>query len=119
MSAKCSTCSPPSATTARWRPPAACSHPNAERYLRSPREMQELFRDLPEAIDNTLELSARLTYQMSDLGYRFPDYPVPEGETMQSFLEKRTEEGIRNRYLPKHDDKLWPVRRSRHSANWR
>ena len=39
--------------------------------------MQQLFRDLPEAIANTAELSARLTYQMSDLGYRFPDYPVP------------------------------------------
>jgi len=80
---------------------------SAERYLRSPREMRQLFRDLPEAIDNTLELSSRLTYQMSDLGYRFPDYPVPEGDSMQTFLEKRTEEGIRNRYLPKHDDKLF------------
>ena len=81
--------------------------PNAERYLRSPREMLELFRDLPEAIANTRELSARLTYQMSDLGYRFPDYPVPGGEPMQVFLEKRTEEGIRNRYLPKRDDRLF------------
>jgi error-prone DNA polymerase len=80
---------------------------NAERHLRSPREMRQLFRDLPEAIDNTLELSARLTYEMSDLGYRFPDYPVPDGDSMQTFLEKRTEEGIRNRYLPKHDDKLF------------
>ncbi|MGC2210897.1 MAG: error-prone DNA polymerase [Candidatus Korobacteraceae bacterium] len=81
--------------------------PNAERYLRSPRQMQQLFRDLPEAIANTRELSARLAYQMSDLGYRFPAYPVPDGETMQSFLEKRTAEGIRNRYLPKHDAKLF------------
>ena len=44
---------------------------------------------------------------MSNLGYRFPDYPVPEGESMQSFLEKRTAEGIRNRYLPKRDEKLF------------
>ncbi len=85
---------------------------NAEHYLRSPREMQELFCDLPEAIANTAELSARLTYQMSDLGYRFPDYPVPGSteagrEPMQSFLEKRTAEGIRNRYLPKRDPKLF------------
>ncbi len=79
---------------------------NSERYLRSPLQMQELFCDLPEAIANTQELSARLTYQMSDPGYRFPDYPVPQGEPMQSFLEKRTQEGIRNRYLPKHDDNL-------------
>jgi error-prone DNA polymerase len=80
--------------------------PNAERYLRSAREMHQLFRDIPEAIENTQELSARLTYQMSDLGYRFPDYPVPEGECMQSFLEKRTEEGILHRYVPKRDAKL-------------
>jgi error-prone DNA polymerase len=80
---------------------------NAERYLRSPFEMQQLFRDLPEAIANTTELSARLTYKMSDLGYRFPSYPVPDGDTMQSFLEKRVEEGVRERYLPKRDSKLF------------
>ncbi len=80
---------------------------NAERHLRSPREMQELFCDLPEAIANTKELSARLTYTMSDLGYRFPSYPVPDGGTMQAFLEKRVEEGVRERYLPKRDLKLF------------
>jgi len=87
---------------------------NAERYLRPAREMQELFRDLPEAVANTCELSARLTYQMSDLGYRFPEYAAPDGEPMQSFLEKRTAEGIRNRYVPKHDDKL--LRRAQKQA---
>jgi len=80
---------------------------NSERHLRSPREMQELFHDLPEAIGNTIELSARLSYEMRDLGYSFPSYPVPDGETMQSFLEKRTEEGVRDRYLPKRDAKLF------------
>jgi error-prone DNA polymerase len=80
---------------------------NAEHHLRSPREMQELFHDLPEAIANTTELSARLTYKMSDLGYRFPSYPVPEGDTMQSFLEKRVEEGVRERYQPKRDSTLF------------
>jgi error-prone DNA polymerase len=80
---------------------------NAERYLRSGREMQELFHDLPEAIENTVELSTRLSYQMRDLGYRFPTYPVPEGDSMQSFLEKRVEEGVRERYLPKDDLQLY------------
>lgn len=74
---------------------------NAGRYLRSPREMQDLFPDLPEAISNTTELSARLSYEMRNLGYRFPSYPVPDGDTMQSFLEKRVAEGVRERYLPK------------------
>lgn len=81
--------------------------PNAERYLRPAVEMQKLFADLPEAVANTAELSARLTYRMSQLGYRFPEYSVPEGESMQSFLEKRTEEGIRRRYLPKQDHNLF------------
>jgi error-prone DNA polymerase len=69
--------------------------------------MQELFRDLPEAIANTTELSTRLTYKMSDLGYRFPSYSVPDGDSMQTFLEKRVEEGVRERYLPKRDSKLF------------
>ena len=80
---------------------------NAERHLRSPYEMQKLFHDLPEAISNTAELSARLTYRMSDLGYRFPSYLVPDGGTMQAFLEKRVEEGVRERYLPKRDCRLF------------
>jgi error-prone DNA polymerase len=88
---------------------------NAERHLRSPHEMQELFRDIPEAIANTAELSSRLTYRMSDLGYRFPSYPVPDGDTMQSFLEKRTEEGMRERYLPKRDTELFE--KARKQAN--
>jgi len=80
---------------------------NAERYLRSAGEMEELFRDLPEAIANTQELSARLSYKMCDLGYHFPNYPVPEGDTMQSFLEKRVAEGLRGRYLQKRKPKLF------------
>ena len=40
---------------------------------------------------------------MADLGYRFPDYPVPPGETQASFLRKITEVGARDRYRPYHD----------------
>ncbi len=40
---------------------------------------------------------------MSDLGYRFPEYPVPAGETMSSFLRKITQAGARERYRPYHD----------------
>ena len=58
---------------------------NSERHLKSPQEMQQLFADLPEAITNTLELSSRLEFTLNDLGYEFPSYPVPEGETMISF----------------------------------
>ena len=71
---------------------------NSERFLKSPQEMQQLFADLPEAITNTLELSSRLEFTLNDLGYEFPRYPVPEGETMNSFLRERAWEGFRQRY---------------------
>src|SRR5207237_1368892 len=80
---------------------------NDERHLRSTEEMVQLFSDLPEAIQNTSELSARLQYTLADLGYEFPRYPVPEGETMDSCLRKRTEEGFQNRYSAKRDDDLF------------
>jgi error-prone DNA polymerase len=80
---------------------------NDERHLRSTEEMVELFSDLPEAIGNTGELSARLEYTLADLGYEFPRYPVPEGETMDSFLRKRTEEGFENRYGAKRNEELF------------
>ncbi len=68
------------------------------RHLKSPAEMQQLFADLPEALAHTLELFQRLQFTLADLGYEFPRYPVPEGETMMSFLRRRTEEGYRQRY---------------------
>jgi error-prone DNA polymerase len=71
---------------------------NSERHLKSPQEMQQLFADLPDAISNTLELSSHLEFTLNDLGYQFPRYPVPEGETMDSFLRERAWEGFRERY---------------------
>ncbi|MEK6336336.1 MAG: error-prone DNA polymerase [Acidobacteriota bacterium] len=71
---------------------------NSERFVKSPSEMDQLFSDLPEAIGNTAELSSRLEFTLEDLGYEFPRYPVPDGETMTSFLRKRTYEGARRRY---------------------
>ena len=68
---------------------------NSERYLKSAKTMAQLFADLPEAIHNTTELSSRLQFTLADLGYEFPKYPVPTGETMTSFLRQRTEEGAR------------------------
>jgi error-prone DNA polymerase len=73
---------------------------NSERYLRSPEEMYRLFADLPESIANTAELSSRLEFTLENLGYEFPRYPVPDGETMDSFLRKRTWDGARCRYRP-------------------
>ncbi|HXJ94440.1 MAG TPA: error-prone DNA polymerase [Terriglobia bacterium] len=71
---------------------------NAERHLKPPEEMARLFADLPEAFANTLELSSRLEFTLRDLGYKFPPYPVPEGETQVSFLRRCTAEGAIGRY---------------------
>ena len=79
---------------------------NNLRHLRSAREMAELFRDIPRAIENTSQLSARLEFVLADLGYEFPRYPVESGETMDSFLRKRVQEGVVTRYGAKRDDKL-------------
>jgi len=75
---------------------------NSERYLKSASTMSKLFADLPEAIAHTRDLSSRLDFTLKDLGYEFPKYPVPEGETMDSFLRKRTYEGARWRYNGAH-----------------
>ena len=71
---------------------------NSERYLKSPLQIEKLFADLPEAVANSLELSSRLEFTLEDLGYEFPKYPVPHGETMASFLCERAREGFRDRY---------------------
>ena len=73
---------------------------NAERYLKPPEAMARLFSDRPDALTGTRELAERLEYTMEDLGYRFPAYPVPTGETEMSFLRQRTDEGARGRYQP-------------------
>jgi len=71
---------------------------NSERHQKSGKAMCELFADVPDATANTLELSSRLEFTLEDLGYEFPKYSVPAGESMSSFLRKRTEEGARARY---------------------
>ena len=73
---------------------------NSQRHIRTAKEMSYVFADLPEAIANTIELSSRLQFTLENLGYEFPRYPVPEDETMNSFLRKRTWEGARIRYRP-------------------
>ena len=79
---------------------------NSQRHIRSAQEMTTLFRDIPGAIESTVELSSRLTFELGNLGYEFPRYPVPDTETMDSFLRKRVAEGVLRRYGPKNDRAL-------------
>ncbi len=79
---------------------------NMQRHLRPATEMNALFRDIPQAIANTQTLSQRLAFELDDLGYEFPRYPVPDGESMDSFLRKRVNEGVVRRYSVKNDPEL-------------
>ena len=100
---RCSTCSPARVTGRRVERAGTRLAWNAERFLKPPAAMAGLFADLPQAVAATRALADRLQYTMADLGYRFPDYPVPEGETQASFLRHITEAGARDRYRPYHD----------------
>src|SRR5256712_2989903 len=71
---------------------------NAERHLKTDREMRKLFHDLPEAIDNTARLADRLTFSLENLGYEFPEFPVPAGHSMDSFLRTIVWFGAQQRY---------------------
>ena len=71
-----------------------------QRRLRSPQEMHRLFADLPRAVHAGHELAAELDFTLADLGYRFPDYPVPDGETPISHLRELTWQGARERFRP-------------------
>ena len=122
-SGKTAPCSPrPLPALSRWSPATTCATPpriegpthdvltciragvtvdeigrrlprNAERFLKRPEEMAARFRDLPAALACSHEIAERCRFTLSDLGYSFPSYPVPDGETQQSFLEAMTWQG--------------------------
>jgi error-prone DNA polymerase len=79
---------------------------NSERYLKSQKQMLDLFADLPEAIDRTSEIAARVDFSMDELSYNFPDYPVPAGETVNSVLRAKAIARSHDRYL----QESWPIR---------
>ena len=68
-----------------------------EQYLRTPEEMAELFSDLPEAIENTVEIARRCNLELT-LGENFlPDFPIPEGMTIDDYLSERSRDGLERR----------------------
>ena len=71
-----------------------------ERHFKSAAEMAERFADLPQALDQAWQLCQRLDFTLADLGYRFPDFPLPPGETPASYLRQVTWNGARSRFVP-------------------
>ena len=75
-------------------------HAGRERHLKSAADMQALFSDLPGVLEESALLASRLSFTLADLGYRFPEYPIPPGETPSSYLRQVTWEGARGRFRP-------------------
>ena len=67
-------------------------------YLKSPAEMRELFRDYPEACDNTMEIAERCSVEFNTKANYMPNFPVPEGENEESWFVKEVERGLHYRF---------------------
>lgn len=75
-----------------------------EQYLKTQAQMEQLFADIPQVVDNTLRLATRCNVTLT-LGINvLPEFPVPEGETIESFFRAESQCGLDNRL-----DKLFPV----------
>ncbi|MGH7803938.1 MAG: error-prone DNA polymerase, partial [Candidatus Binatia bacterium] len=76
---------------------------NAERHLKPARDIERLFRDHPEALRGTRAIAERCAFTLADLGYRFPDYPLPDGVSADALLRELAFSGARRRYRPLSD----------------
>ena len=80
-------------------------HPNAEHYLKSARELGQVFSRYPksvtqEAFASTQEIADRCRFTLDIKGARFPGFPVPPGETPFSFLYRLCQDAVREKYHP-------------------
>ncbi|WP_246140111.1 DNA polymerase III subunit alpha [Protaetiibacter larvae] len=69
-----------------------------EFYLKTPAQMRELFRDHPDACDNTLLIAERCAVEFNTSANYMPRYPVPDGETEESWFVQEVEKGLHERY---------------------
>jgi error-prone DNA polymerase len=76
---------------------------NAERHLKPAHEMVWLFRDIPQAIAETIAFASRIEFSLDQLKYQYPDEPVPPGKTAQRHLEDLTWAGVK-KYFPNGAD---------------
>lgn len=71
---------------------------NAERHLKSPKEMGRLFHEHPQALEQTLRFAERISFSLTELKYNYPLETVGNGETAQQTLERLTWAGAQKRY---------------------
>ncbi len=73
--------------------------PNHHLYLKSPAQMEHLFREMPEAVSNTLNVAEQCAFNLgTDLGYTLPDPAVPQGYTPESYIRRLCYETAARRY---------------------
>jgi len=72
-----------------------------EQYFKSPQEMQQLFHDLPEALENTAHLARRCNLEMEFDTYHLPDFPTPDQLDVETYLRKVSKAGLKDR-LTRH-----------------
>lgn len=68
-----------------------------QQYLRTAEEMQELFEDLPEALENSVEIARRCNLELQLGEYSLPEFPIPEGLTANDYFSQLSEQGLRDR----------------------
>ncbi|WP_445144221.1 DNA polymerase III subunit alpha [Dyella sp. Tek66A03] len=68
-----------------------------QQYVKTPGEMEALFADIPEALENTIELAKRCTLELSFGTYYLPDFPVPEGHDLASYIREISRDGLKER----------------------
>ena len=89
-------------TAIRHKTPVAAAghllHPNAERHLKSPEQMQRLFARWPHAIRAAREVADRCQFSLDELRYEYPEEIYPDGQTPQQFLEAEVWAGAERRY---------------------
>ena len=74
--------------------PRRIKHHTDQQYFKTAEQMIELFVDIPSSIENTLLIAQRCNFVLRMGEYFLPDFPVPEGETIGSFLRKESFEGL-------------------------
>ena len=83
-----------------------------EQYFKTSEQMVELFSDLPSAIENTVQIAKRCNVALQLGKYFLPDYPIPEGHTIDTFFAHLSEEGLEERlahlYPIEQRDEDWP-----------
>ncbi len=73
-------------------------HYSEQQYLRSADEMQELFSDIPEALENTVEIAKRCNVELT-LGENYlPEFPIPDGMTEAEYFSQASRDGLEERY---------------------